>query len=134
MLDWAQQATRNEMLRAYQSKGVTIDLKDIERLESLSNAIVRTIDALKKSSDLADELSKRMTGEQLLEAAIKKIEGQGEKTIKYAIKRLRAYVETLAPITGGDLVIMGERTPSDYRKPASSVIADMAAAAAEGES
>ncbi len=72
MLDWAQQATRNEMQRAMQGKGLHIAVNDIEKLEKLSNAIVRAIDALKKSADLADELSKRLTPEQLMEAALKK--------------------------------------------------------------
>jgi hypothetical protein len=108
MLDWAQQACRNEMQRAMQGKGLHIDVRDIEKLEKLSNAIVRAVDALKKSADLADELSKRLTPEQLLEAALKKVEGQDAATIRYAIKRLRAYLEKLGPITGGDKTQLGE--------------------------
>jgi len=110
MLDWAQQAMRNEMQRAMQSKGVSVQLADIVRLEKLSNAIVKAIEALKRSSDLADELSARMTPEQLLEAALKKIEGQDIATVNYAIKRLRAHRERIAPIDGFDKIALGERS------------------------
>jgi len=33
----------NEMKRAYQAKGVSIDIRDIDKLDKLSNAIVRAI-------------------------------------------------------------------------------------------
>lgn len=108
LLDWAQQALRNEMKKAMQAKGEWIDGKDIEKLADLSQAIIRTIDALKKSSDLAAELASRMTAEQLLEAAIRKIEGQDLATLNYAIKRLRAHRERLAPVGGMDKIQMGE--------------------------
>ena len=110
MLDWAQQALRNEMMSGFQAKGTHIDTKDIERLEKLSNAIVRAVDALKKSSDLSEELAKRLTAEQLLEAAIAKVEAQDIKTLKYAIKRLRAYLETLGPVRFQDRQEIGEVT------------------------
>ena len=97
LLDWAQQAMRNEMQRRMQGKGVSIELADIQKLEKLSNAIVRAIEALKKSSDLSEELANRLTPEQLLEAALKKIEGQDLATVTYAIKRLRAHRERLQP-------------------------------------
>ncbi len=99
MVDWAQQAVRNEMQRAYQSKGTHIQTVDLDRLETLSNTLVRTMDALKKCSDVAEELSKRMSAEQLLEAAAKKIEGQDAATLRYFIKRFRAYLERVSPTT-----------------------------------
>lgn len=108
MLDWAQQAMRNEMKRAMQAKGEWIDAADIEKLSDLSQALIRTIDALKKSADLASEMAARMTAEQLLEAAIKKIEGQDVATLNYAIKRLRAHRERIAPVGGFDKIQMGE--------------------------
>lgn len=108
MLDWAQQACRNEMQRAMQGKGLHIDVRDIEKLEKLSNAIVRAVDALKKSADLADELAKRMTPEDLLEAALKKVEGQDAATLRYAIKRLRAYLEKLGPVKHADQIAAGD--------------------------
>ena len=108
MLDWAQQAMRNEMQRAMQKKGMWVSVDDIHKLEKLSNAIVRAIDALKKSSDLATELASRLTPAQLMEAALAKIEGQDLATLNYAIKRLRAHRERLAPIHGMDKIQMAE--------------------------
>lgn len=120
MLDWAQQAMRNEMKRAMQAKGTHISGADIEKLADLSQAIIRTMDALKKSSDLAAELSSRMTAEQLLEAAIRKIEAQDVATLNYAIKRLRAHRERIAPVGGFDRLQMGE-TPTTAPKVATAV-------------
>lgn len=97
LLDWAQQATRNEMQRAMAAKGNHVMDVDVARLEKLSSALVKSIHALRQVSDLADELSKRLTPEQLLEAALKRVEGQDAATLRYAIKRLRAYLEKVAP-------------------------------------
>jgi uncharacterized membrane protein YccC len=88
MLDWAQCAARNELMAGYNEKGVRVADKELERLLTLSNALVRTIEALKKSADLADEIASRLTAEQLLEAAIAKLEGQSPATIRYALRRL----------------------------------------------
>lgn len=112
LVDWAQQACRNELLRAYQAKGLSVSTDDLERLETLTNTIVRSVDALKKSSDLAGELASRMSPEQLLEAALKKVEGQDQPTIKYAIKRLRAHLERIGPVTFQDRQHMQEITGS----------------------
>lgn len=108
MLDWAQQAMRNEMKRAMQAKGQWISGEDIGKLEKLSQAIVRAIAALKASDELAKEMSSRMSAEELLEAALKKLEGQDLATLNYAIKRLRAHRERLAPVGGFDKLQMGE--------------------------
>jgi hypothetical protein len=108
LLNWAQISLRNEMKKAMQAKGEWISAEDIEKLTDLSQALIRTIDALKKSADLAAELASRMTAEQLLEAAIRKIEGQDVATLNYAIKRLRAHRERIAPVGGMDKIQMGE--------------------------
>lgn len=113
LLDWQMQALRNEMTRAYQAKGVSIDVKDIERLEKLSNTLNRSINAMKGASDLAEELAKRMTAEQLLEAAAKKIEGQDAATLRYFIKRFRAHLERVSPATHNDRKQMGDATGAD---------------------
>ena len=97
MLDWAQQVMRNSLLRAYERKTVELHEKDVVKLEKMSNAIVRAVDALRKSSDLAEELSSRMSPEQLLEAAIGKLEAQDAPTVRYAIRRLKAHLERVAP-------------------------------------
>lgn len=108
MLSWAQQAMRNEMKRAMQAKGEWISGEDVAKLEKLSQAIVRAIDALKRSSDLASEMASRLSAEELLEAALRKIESQDVATLNYAIKRLRAHRERIAPVGGFDKIQMGE--------------------------
>lgn len=95
MIDWAQQALRTEMQRAMQSSGVRIEAVDIQRIERLSSSLVKCIQALKSVSDLSEELKGRLTPQELLESAAKKIEGQDAATIRYYIKRLRAFLETL---------------------------------------
>lgn len=124
MLDWAQQAMRNEMKRAMQAKGDWISHDDIAKLEKLSMAIVRAIEALKKCDEATTIMSSKLSAEQLLEAAIKKIEGQDIATLNYAIKRLRAHRERIAPVGGFDKMQMGE-TPST----AAGAIAELAAEA-----
>lgn len=121
LLDWAQQAMRNEMKAGFQAKGEHISESDVEKLLTLSSALVRAVDALKKADGLADELSKRMTPEQLLEAALKKIEGQDVATLNYAISRLRAYRQKIAPVMGIDTIKMGDRAARTYEAPATAV-------------
>lgn len=99
LLDWGQQVLHADMLRCYQrpGPGLTLDHQDVLKLEKMSNAIVRAVDALKKSTELADELSSRMSPEQLLEAALAKLETQDAATIRYYIRRLRAKLDSVAP-------------------------------------
>lgn len=108
MVSWAQQALRNEMMRAYQAKGVSISFEDIEKLEKMSNAIVRSVDGLKKASDLAEELATRLSPQQLLDAAMKKIQGQDRATLRRCIRQLRQYLEQLGPVTNNDKKSLGE--------------------------
>lgn len=98
MLDWAQQALRNEMMRAYQAKGVSISMDDLEKLSVMSSAIMRAVDGLKKSGELAEEIAKKLSPKQLLDAAIAKIKAQDRATLKRAIKELRGYLEKLGPV------------------------------------
>lgn len=114
MLDWAQQATRNEMKSGMQKDGKRIDLKDVAKLESIAQSIIRTVDALKKYEGVAAEIEKRLTPAQLLEWAIAKIEGQDLATLNAIIKRLRAHRAGLAPVNGLDKIQMGE--PSAKRE------------------
>lgn len=97
MLETAQRAMRDDMERMTAGNEKWVQPQHIISLEKLSNAIVRAIDALKKSADLADELASRLTPEQLLEAALKKLEAQDLPTLNYAIKRLKAKREQLQP-------------------------------------
>lgn len=104
MIQWAQQALHE---RAVKSRTM-----DPHELEKVTNALVRCIDALKRSSDVADEMSKRMTGDQLLEAAMKKIEGQDAATVRYSIKRLRAHLEKLGVQKDSTLIVSGNPAAS----------------------
>ncbi len=113
MIDWAQQALRNEMMRAYQAKGVSIQTVDLQRLETLSSTIVRTVQGLKASSDLALELAKRLSPEEFLEAALQKIEAQDRATLRAAIKRLRNYMDKLGPVSGNDRQAMKDETSGE---------------------
>lgn len=119
LLDWAQQMLRHEIKKVYEDPNAELWPKQVEKLEKMSNAIVRSIEAMKKHADLAEEMAKRMTPEQLFEAAIKKIEGQDVATINAVIKRLRYYRSQIAPVNGWDKVTMGET------KAASAAIAEL---------
>jgi hypothetical protein len=88
LIDTAQQWLSAEMAAIARGEGELAGF-DIRRLHELSQALSRTIESLKRSSDCAEEMAKRLSPEQLLEAAIKKIEAQDRATVEYAIKRLR---------------------------------------------
>lgn len=111
LIDWAQQALRNEMkVGLSAAEGKRVSVSDVGMIEKLSNALVRALDALKKSADVAEEMAARMSPEDLLEAALSKVEGQDLPTLNYAIKRLRAHRDRLAPITATDRSQLGEVT------------------------
>jgi hypothetical protein len=120
IIDWAQQALRNEVTaQGFANKGESIDSGSIKKIMDLSNALARNIEALKKHQDMAEELAKRMTPEDLLEAALKKLEGQDLRILNYAIKRLRAYRETMAPVNGVERMAIG------YEEKATDAIASL---------
>lgn len=97
LIDYAQQALRNEFGAGFQSDGRSISGQDIQKLMDLGQALVRSADALKRSTALAEEIADKLSPEQLLEAAIKKIEAQDLGTIKYIIRRLTEYRRKLVP-------------------------------------
>lgn len=104
MVDWAQAAIRREMQRLMQTENTRAAEGLCKRLLDVSNALARSIDALKKANNALEELQKVLTPAQLLEAALKKIEGRDPGEIRYAIKRLRASLDGGAPalLTGAD--------------------------------
>lgn len=126
LIDWAQQAVRNEMNRAMGNKGTFIDERDVKKLSELSNALVRCLEAIKKADDLEELIKGRLSGEQLLELALQKIEGQDIATLNYSIKRLRAHRERIAPIDGLDKMHMGEPKGPPKELTASDAIAELA--------
>lgn len=115
LVDWAQQALRNEMTRGMQAEGTRIGQDDIERLVQLSGALSRSVDALRKANTALEALKDGLTPAELLEAALKKIEGQDLPTINYAIKRLRAYRAMVAPVEGKDRRQLGETAADALR-------------------
>lgn len=118
LISWQQQALRIKMFGGVKSpeqaledvrKGGKITYpEDTKELLDLSNALARAIEGMKKHSDLASELASRMSAEDLLEAAMQKIEGQSLPTINYCIKRLRAKREALAPVAGLERFAIGK--------------------------
>lgn len=126
LIDWAQQAIRNEMNRALGNKGTFIDERDVKKLSELSNALVRCLEAIKKADDLEELIKNRLSGEQLLELALAKIEGQDLPTLNYCIKRLRAHRERIAPVAGLDKMQMGERKLEPAEQTATDAIAELA--------
>lgn len=125
LIDWAQQAVRNEMNRAMGNKGTFIDERDVKKLSELSAALVRCLEAIKKADDLEELIKGRLSGEQLLELALRKIEGQDLATLNYAIKRLRAHRERIAPVDGLAKMQMGERKDEPAEQTATSAIAEL---------
>lgn len=96
MVGLAQDRVRQEMLGLTDdgqpgkiSKPITLD--DVERLNDLSNALVRSIDALQRATKVADELKDKLTPEQVLDAAIAKIKSQDLATITDIIKQLERH-------------------------------------------
>lgn len=137
MISWQQQALRIKMMGAsgrlhgikpeealmdVRSGGRTTDPADTKELLDLSNSLVRAIEAMKKHMDMAKDLAAMMSPEELLEAALAKLEGQSLPTLNYAIKRLRAKREQLAPVLGLERFAIGN---AEEDKPASQVIADL---------
>lgn len=94
-----------------------------KRLLDVANSLCRCIDSLRKYNDLADELQRVMSPEQLLEAAIVKLEGQDLKILNYAIKRLRAHRERVAPAVGSEHQGLG--VAADDKDSATSAIASL---------
>lgn len=95
--DWMQSAFRAEIKRRMEQPNIVLHADDVERFQGLTLALDRAVNTLKRSADLAEELAGRMTGVQLLEAMLTKIEAQEPAFIRYAIKRLQAHLERVVP-------------------------------------
>lgn len=94
---WLQAAFREEIRRRMHSPNPSVGMDDVKRFEGLTVALDRAVNTLRRSSAMAEELAARMTGEQLLDAALKKVESQEPAYVRYAIKRLRLHLERIAP-------------------------------------
>ncbi len=107
MLDWAQQALRNQLKIGLGAKeGLRVAIVDVQTLMDLSTTMIRALDAHKRGIALAEELSKQKTPAELLEISIRKIEGQDLPTLQAVIRRLREHRAKLAPINKRDTKMM----------------------------
>ncbi len=98
LAQWMQKSfkeTIRKKLSGSEPKGISFE--EIRIFEKMSSILADAIRTLEKVDAVAEEMSKRLTGEQLLEAALKKIETQEPQTIKWAVKRLKAALELKAP-------------------------------------
>jgi hypothetical protein len=94
MVGLAQDRIRQEMLgeaelgEPHSKIRHAISLDDVERLNNLSNALVRSINALQIATKVAEELKNKMTPEQTLNAAVELIKKQDLATVTEIIKKL----------------------------------------------
>lgn len=95
--EWMQAAFREEIRRRMEEPNIVLDADDVKRFEGLTMSLNRAVNTLRQSADLADELASRMTADQLLDATLKKIEAQETAFVRYAIKRLKAHLDLMAP-------------------------------------
>lgn len=111
MVGLAQDRIRQEMLGSADAKcEKTITVDDVERLVDLSNALVRSIDALQRATKITAELKSKLTPEQVLNAAIEKIKSQDVATLTLIIQKLakhrnknpkhNKYIKTIAAADG----------------------------------
>lgn len=119
-----QGALADDFRRARESGEKWVDAKFIMSLGRHSQAIAKSVESLKKSSDVAEEMAKRMTSEQLLDAALRKIESGDTATLNYAIRRLRAHRDAAAVpqatsvVSAAEAIERLEDDDDDYRGPA----------------
>jgi hypothetical protein len=95
--EWMQSAFRDELRRRMGTSSVAISMDDVKRFEGISIALDRAVKTARAALDTAEELAGRMTAEQLLEAALKKIQAQETSYVRYAMKVLRAHLDRVAP-------------------------------------
>lgn len=107
MLDWAQQALRQQLKVGLGAKeGLRVSAVDVDSLMALSATMIRALDGHKKALAIAEELSKAKTPAEILEISIRKIEGQDLPTLQAVIRRLREHRARLAPIAKRDAKMM----------------------------
>lgn len=96
LLSDVQGALAEDFKRTREAGQKWVDGKFIMSLGRHSQAIAKAVETLKRSTDVAEEMAKRMTAEQLLDAALRKIEASDTATVNYAIRRLRAQRDATA--------------------------------------
>ena len=107
MLDWAQQALRNQIkIGMGHAEGLRVSPEDVRTLMDLSATTIRALDGHKRALALAQELASQKTPAELLEIAINKVLGQDLPTLQSIIRRLREHRAKLAPIAKRDEAMM----------------------------
>lgn len=90
-----QGSLREEIRRRLNAKE-SLNLEDVRRFETMTQALHRCFQTLKGSGELAEEMAARMTGQQLLQAAVDKLCAQEPNTVRWAIRVLRAHIDRTA--------------------------------------
>lgn len=123
LLAAVQSALSTDFKRSQEGGEKWVDGRFVMSLNRHSQAISKAIESLRKSTDVAEEMAKRMTPEQLLDAALRKIETQDTATINYAIRRLRAHREMspvqTAVVSAGQAIADLEESDDDDSGPES---------------
>jgi hypothetical protein len=102
-VDWGMTALRNMMKTGIgAAKGMNVSYEDTEKLAKVSAALCNALVAHDRAIKLMDKLKEAKTPAELLEIAVKKIEGQDLATMSAIIKRLRDKRKSIAPMTGAD--------------------------------
>lgn len=105
--EWMQAAFREELRKRMEAPTVTVSMDDVKRFAEITVGLDRAVNTARKALDTAEELANRMTAEQLLEAALKKIQTQEPAFVRYAIKVLRAHLDRVVPKADPDRTPLG---------------------------
>lgn len=98
LAEWMQKSFKESIRRKLAgAKPEGITFEDVKVFEKMSAILADAIRTLEKVDAVADEMSKRLSAQELLDRAIQKIESHEPQTIKWAIKRLKAKLDLKAP-------------------------------------
>lgn len=109
-VDWAQQALQNALKTGIGdrgAKGLDVFEGDMDRLVAAGNALEKALSSHKRAIDLMKHIQGEKTPEELLEIAIRKIEGQSLITLSAVIRRLRNTRKSRAPLIKGENFALG---------------------------
>lgn len=105
--EWLQTAFRRELKRRMNAPTITIDIDDVKRFESITASLDRAVRTLANVDKVAEEMANRLSADQLLDKTLQKIEAQDPAFVRYAVKRLKAYLDKLVPKADPDRVPLG---------------------------
>lgn len=109
MIDLAQRTIRLQMQREIAKPYGEVSDAVSRRLLDVSNALVRTVDALKKANLAIDEIEKKLSPAQRVERAVRWIRAAGPAAVRNTIKVLHNEPDTAPVVSGADaLAALGE--------------------------